>query len=422
MRSIALIDCNNFYVSCERVFNPKLRGRPVVVLSNNDGCVVARSEEAKALGIPMGAPAFMYEGLFNQHNVISLSSNYTLYADMSRRVMATLSQFAPEVEIYSIDEAFLNLSGFVDLNLTEYAKRIKEAVKRTTGIPISVGIGPTKTLAKVANRLAKKNSMCGGVFDITDHPRMDDFLSSIRVEDVWGIGIQYANLLHQNWISTALDLKNASDTWVKKHMTVVGLRTVWELRGIPCMDLEDITEPRKQIIRSRSFGKPVENIQELKEAVATHTTRATEKLRAQESVTPFISVFIETNRYKTDEPQYSNSAGRHLPEPTSCTPLLIKYATACLERIYREGYRFIKAGVVLMDIIPEDQIQLNLFVPRRLIVKDRALMKAVDRTNRKWGSETIRYGSSGLEQQWRMKRARLSPRYTTNWDEILVVK
>jgi DNA polymerase V len=299
---------------------------------------------------------------------------------------------------------------------------MKETVERVTGVPISVGIGSTKTLAKVANRLAKKNLMCGGVFDITNHPRMDDFLSSIRVEDVWGVGIQYGNLLHQHWISTALDLKNANDTWVRKHMTVVGLRTVWELRGVPCMDLEDMEEPRKQIIRSRSFGKPVESFQELKEAVSTYTTRAAEKLRAQESVTPFISVFIETNRYKTHEPRYSNSAGRHLPEPTAYTPLLIKYAIACLERIYREGYRFIKAGVVLMDIIPEDQIQLSLFVPRRPIVKDRALMKAVDTTNIKWGSSTIKYGSSGLGQTWSMKRARVLPRYTTNWDEILAIK
>jgi DNA polymerase V len=386
---IALIDCNNFYVSCERVFNPRLRCKPVVVLSNNDVCVVARSEEAKTLGIPMGAPVFMYEALFKQHNVISFSSNYTLYADMSRRVMATLSQFTPEVEIYSIDEAFLNLSGFTNHNPTEYAKEIKKAVKRVTGIPISVGIGPTKTLAKAANRLAKKNPMCGGCIQYYRTPKDGRFPVEYQGRGCMGVGIRYANLLHQNWISTALDMKNASDTWVKKHMTVVGLRTVWELRGIPCMDLENMADPRKQIIRSRSFGMSVEDIQELREAVSTHTTRAAEKLRAQESVTPFISVFIETNRFKTDEPQYSNSAGRHLPEPTAYTPLLIKYAIAYLERIYRKGYRFIKAGVVLMDIIPEDQIQLNLFVPRRPIARDRALMKAVDTTNIKWGSSTI---------------------------------
>jgi DNA polymerase V len=422
MQSIALIDCNNFYVSCERVFNPRLRGKPVVVLSNNDGCAVARSEEAKAIGIPMGAPAFMYQDLFKQHNVEMLSSNYTLYDDMSRRVMATLAQFTPEIEFYSIDEAFLNLSGFSELNLTEYAKKIKTTVKQWTGIPVSIGIAATKTLAKIANKLAKKNPMCGGVLDITDDPRLNDFLKSVHVEDIWGIGIQYARLLYKHGIFTALDLKNASDTWVKKNMTIVGLRTVWELRGTSCIALDDIQEPKKQIIRSRSFGKYVENIEELKEAVSTHTTRAAEKLRDQDSVASHISVFIETNMYKTDHPQYSNNAGYKLPEPTAYTPLLINCAIRCLERIYREGYKFIKAGVVLMDIIPEDQIQLSLFTPRRPIVNDRALMKAVDKTNRKWGSETIRYGASGLERRWRMKRARLSPRYTTNWDDILVVK
>jgi len=419
---LALVDCNNFYVSCERVFNPKLKGRPVVVLSNNDGCVVARSEEAKAFGIPMGAPAFMYEGLFKMHKVETYSSNYTLYADMSRRVMATLAQFTPEIEFYSIDEAFLDLSGFTYMNLTEYAKKIKETVRRVTGIPISIGIGPTKTLAKLANRLAKKNAMCGGVFDITNHPRLDDFLSSVKVEDVWGVGAQYTKLLNRNWISTALDLKNANETWVKKHMTVVGLRTVLELRGIPCIELEDLNEPNKQIIRSRSFGRPVQNLQELKEAITLHTTRAAEKLREQKSVAFHISAFIETNRFKTEEAQYSNSAGCYLPEPTAYTPLLIKYALQCLERIYREGFKFIRAGVVLIDIVPEDQIQLNLFVPSRPLKKDKSTMKAVDRINVKWGSNTIKYASSGLEQSWRMKRAKLSPRYTTNWDEMLEVK
>src|SRR3990172_1725206 len=423
MQSIfGLVDCNNFYVSCERIFNPKLKGKPVVVLSNNDGCVVARSEEAKALGVPMGAPAFKYECLFKTHKVETYSSNYTLYADMSRRVMATLAQFTPEIEFYSIDEAFLDLSGFSYLNLTEYAKEIKTRVMKWTGIPISIGIGPTKTLAKLANKLAKKNSMCGGVMDITNHPRIDDFLQSVDVEDIWGVGRQYSRLLKRRGINTALDLRNTSDVWVKKHMSIVGLRTVWELRGISCIELEDLSEPNKQIIRSRSFGKPVQTLQELKEAVTFHATRAAEKLREQKSVTFFISAFIETNRFRTEEPQYSNSAGCYLPEPTAYTPLLIKNALACLERIYREGFKFIRAGVVLMDIVPEDQIQLNLFVPSRPVEKDKSTMKAVDRINFKWGGNTIKYASSGREKPWRMKRAKLSPRYTTHWDEMLVVK
>jgi DNA polymerase V len=318
-----------------------------------------------------------------------LSSNYTLYDDMSRRVMATLAQFTPEIEHYSIDEAFLNLSGFADPDLTEYAKKIKATVKKWTGIPVSIGIAPTKTLAKIANKLAKKNPMCGGVFDITDHPRQDDFLKSVNVVDIWGIGIQYARLLHKHGIFTALDLRNTADSWVKKHMTIVGLRTVWELRGTSCIALDDIAEPKKQIIRSRSFGKYVENIEELKEAVSTHTTRAAEKLRDQESVASHISVFIETNVHKTEHPQYSKSASYKLPEPTAYTPLLINCTIRCLERIYRTGYKFIKAGVVLTDIIPEDQIQLSLFTPRRPIARDRALMKAVDKANMKWGARQL---------------------------------
>lgn len=298
----ALVDCNNFYVSCERVFNPKLRGKPVIVLSNNDGCAVARSEEAKSIGVPMGAPVFMYQDLFRRHKVEMLSSNYTLYGDMSHRVMSTLSRFTPSMENYSIDEAFLDLSGFDHTNLTEYAKEIQATVKRWTGIPVSIGIAPSKTLAKIANKLAKKNPMCKGVLDITNHPRLDDFLQSINLEDVWGVGRQYTKLLMRNRILTALDLKNASDFWVKKHMTIVGLRMVLELRGISCIELDELNEPKQEIIRSRSFGKSVTDLQELKEAVAFHTTRAAEKLREQHSIASYISAFIETNRFKIDEP------------------------------------------------------------------------------------------------------------------------
>ena len=421
MQSIfALVDSNNFYVSCERVFNPKLKGKPVIVLSNNDGCAVARSEEAKSL-IPMGAPAFKYQDVIRKHNIQVFSSNYTLYADMSHRVMSTLAQFTPEMEVYSIDEAFLSLTGFSHLNLTEYAKEIKATVMKWTGIPISIGIAPTKTLAKIANKLAKKNPMCGGVLDLTNHPRLDDFLSSVKVEDVWGIGIRYTKLLNRNGIFTALDLKNASDAWIKKNMTVMGLRTVWELRGTPCIQ-DEIDEPNKQIIRSRGFGRPVDNLQDLKEAITFHTTRAAEKLREQKCIASHISTFIETNRFKTDAPQYSRIAGYYLPEPTAYTPLLIKYALNNLERIYKEGYRFVKAGVMLMGIVPEDQVQLNLLEPVRPIERDRVLMKAVDKINVSWGSNTVKYASSGLEQEWRMRRAKLSPRYTTNWEEMLQVR
>ena len=420
-RVFALVDCNNFYVSCERVFNPKLEGRPVIVLSNNDGCAVARSEEAKAF-IPMGAPAFKYEDILKKNNITVYSSNYTLYSDMSERVMSTLSRFTPEIEIYSIDEAFLNLTGFINYNLTEYAKEIRATVKKWTGIPTSIGIGPTKTLAKIANKLAKKNRMCNGVFDITAHPRIDDFLQTVDVEDIWGVGRQYTKFLKRHGIHTAFDLKNAPDYWVKKNMSIVGLRTVWELRGIPCIELEEVSEPNKQIIRSRSFGRPVESLEELKEAVSTHTTRAGEKLREQGLVASYISTFIETNRFKPEDPQYGNSSGRTLTEPTSYTPELIRYAIANLERIYKQGYRYKRAGVVLMGLVPQEQIQLNLLHPARPYNRDNALMNSVDRINSHWGSDTIRLAACGIKQAWQMRRSRLSRRFTTNWNELQNVK
>jgi DNA polymerase V len=421
MKIYALVDCNNFYVSCERVFNPKLKGKPVIVLSNNDGCAVARSEEAKAF-IPMAAPAFQYENAIKEHNIQVFSSNYALYADMSQRVMNILARFTPQIEYYSVDEAFLDLTGFIDINLTEYAKEIKATVYKWTGIPISIGIAPTKTLAKVANKLAKKNSMCGGGFNITNHPRIDDFLSSVKVEDIWGVGMQYTKLLYQNWIFTALDLKNATESWVRRHMTVVGRRTQLELRGIPCIELEDFHEPKKQIIRSLSFGRPVETLEELREAVTSHTTRATEKLREQGSIAAYVNTFINTNPFKKDGPQYANIAGCSLPEPSAYTPILIKHALECLERIYKHGFKYIRAGVIITDIRPEDQVQLNLFEPTRQIDEDRSLMKAVDSINTKWGSNTVKYASAGIKHGWSIKRAKLSKRYTTNWDEILVVK
>lgn len=417
----ALVDCNNFYVSCERVFNPKLEGKPVIVLSNNDGCAVARSEEAKAL-IPMGAPAFKYEDIIKKNNIAVYSSNYTLYSDMSERVMSTLAQFTPEIEIYSIDEAFLNLTGFINYNLTEYAKEIRATVKKWTGIPTSIGIGSTKTLAKIANKLAKKNRMCGGVFDITNHPRQDDFLQSIDVEDIWGVGRQYTKFLKRYGIQTALNLKNAPDNWVKKYMTIVGLRTVWELRGISCIELEEVSEPNKQIIRSRSFGKPVESLEELKEAVSTHATRAGQKLREQGLVASYISTFIETNRFKPEDPQYGNSAGWNLHEPTAYSPELIRYAIANLERIYKQGYRYKRAGVVLMGLVPQDQIQLSLMHSARPYSRDKALMNSIDRINSHWGSDAIRFAACGIKQAWQMRRARLSRRFTTNWNELQNVK
>jgi DNA polymerase V len=419
MNTFALVDCNSFYVSCERVFNPSLNGKPVIVLSNNDGCAVALSEEAKQY-IPMGSPIFEHMDVVKRHKIHLFSSNYTLYSDMSRRVHEVLSDFSPNVEDYSIDESFLSLTGFRNVDLTDYGKRIRAQVLKWTGIPVSVGIAPTKTLAKIANKLAKKNKMCQGVLDLTNHPRIEDFLASVDVADVWGVGWQYTKFLNSRGIKTALDLHNASDCFIRKHMTVQGLRTVWELRGQSCIELEEAVPDKKEIVSSRSFGKDVYSYKEVSEAIATYATRAGEKLRAQGSIYSYISVWIETNRFKSENPQYSNAISCSLPEPTAFTPMLIKYALHLLKKIYREGYGYKKAGVALLDIVPEDETQLNLFV-KFDSSKHKNLMVAMDRINAQWGSETVRSGASGYKRGWGMKRARLTSRYTTGWTEVLKV-
>lgn len=419
MATIALVDCNNFYVSCERAFNPALNGKPVIVLSNNDGCAVALSEEAKQY-IPMAAPIFEHVDLVRKHKIHLFSSNYTLYADMSRRVYEVLSDFSPNVENYSIDESFLSLNGFKNVDLVDYGKQIRAKVLRWTGIPVSVGIAPTKTLCKIANKLAKRNKMCQGVLDITNHPRIDDFLASVDVGDVWGVGWQYTRLLKRHGINTALDLRNAHDGFIRKHMTVEGLRTVWELRGESCIVLEEVVPDKKQIVNSRAFGKDVGDYKELSEAIASYATRAAEKLRAQNSICNHISVWLQTNGFKPEKPQYNNMISCKLPEPTAFTPILIKYALCLLERIYRDGYEYKKAGVALTDIVPAGESQLNLFVKFDK-TKHENLMRAMDHINSNWGRETVRSGASGYERPWGMKRASLSRRYTTKWGELLAV-
>ncbi|MCH7517978.1 MAG: Y-family DNA polymerase [Candidatus Dadabacteria bacterium] len=418
MMEFALVDCNNFYVSCERAFNPSLNGKPVVVLSNNDGCAVARSEEAKRY-IGMGAPIFKLMDLVKKHNIHLYSSNYTLYADMSQRVKEVLADFSPNIEPYSIDESFLLLSGDKKLDLDEYGIEMRNKVLQWTGIPTSVGIGPTKTLAKIANKLAKKNKMCQGVLDITNHPRIKDFLASVEVDDVWGVGREYAKLLKRNGIKTALDLRDTNETWIRKKMTVQGLRTVLELRGISCIELEESVPDKKQIVNSRSFGKDLDKYQDVSEAIASYASRAAEKLRKQDSISGHISVWIQTNGFK-DEPQYSNSISCRLPEPTSYTPLLIKYALHLLKKIYKRGYKYKKAGVMLMDLVPAENTQFNLFT-KIDHSRNAKLMEAFDKINSSWGSQTIRSAASGVARPWAMKRSRISPEYTTCWDEILRV-
>jgi len=417
----ALVDCNNFYVSCERVFNPGLRGKPVVVLSNNDGNVVARSNEAKAMGIRFGAPAFECRELVKEGAVAAFSSNYALYGDMSQRVMDTISPFAPDMEIYSIDEAFLSLGRLFSVpDVTEYAHQMRETVLQWTGIPTSIGIGPTKTLAKLASRLAKRSSGHRGVFTIAGYPGRERLLKSVKVEDIWGVGMQYTRLLNLNGIFTALDLRDAPDRWIRKHMTVMGLRTVWELRGHSCIPLEEAPPPKKGIVSSRSFGRPVERLSELGEALAAYVSRAAQKLRAQRSVALFITVFLGTNPFK-DEPQYHNSITLRVPLPTSYTAELIRHAHRLLAKIYRPGFRYKKTGVFFSEIIPEDQAQLNLFreTPGE---KQQLLMKTVDRINDRWGTGTVVYAAEGIRKEWRMRQLKLSPRFTTRWEEIPIVR
>ena len=418
----ALVDCNNFYVSCERVFDPALEGRPVVVLSNNDGCVIARSNEVKARDVKMGTPEFQARELFRKNGVVVFSSNYALYGDMSQRVMSTLQEFTSRLEIYSIDEAFLLLEAASPERLVELGSLIRSTVKQWTGLPVSIGIGPTKTLAKLASRFAKRNPGLNGVFNLTDHPRLDELLNRFEVGDIWGVGPRYEKFLQKHGIHSALQLKNAHDGWVKKHMTVMGLRTVQELRGVSCFALEELPVAKKGIMSSRSFGKPVESLEELKEALATYVSRAGEKLRAQRSAASIVHVFLLTNRFKPNEPQYGNSCTTELSIPSSYTPELIWHAHRCLEKIFKPGYRYKKTGVLLAEIVSRDRIQLNLFSLDYPHERNKKVMQVVDDINSRWGTDTLRYAAEGMKKEWGMRRQKLSPRYTTQWSEIPVVK
>jgi DNA polymerase V len=410
-----LVDCNNFYCSCERVFQPALNGRPVIVLSNNDGCVIARSNEAKKLGIEMGAPEFKMRPLIKQHNVAVFSSNYELYGDMSHRVMQTLMKLTSDVEIYSIDESFCDLSGFAHRNLTQYAGEMRQTVKQWTGIPVSIGIGSTKTLAKIANNTAKKSD---GVL-VLDSPEITQaVLSLFPVKDVWGIGRQYAKLLEAHGIKTALDLSRAPDEWVRKNLKITGLRTVHELRGIPCIPLEYQPPAKKSITVSRMFGRTISELRELEEAIITYTTRAGEKLRREGLQAKEIMVFFHSSPFK--EPFYGGKRTFTLPQASSYTPDLVSYAVAGIKAAYRPGFAYIKAGLILSDLTPSTEIQENLFhkpdQPKHI-----AIMQALDMVNRRWGKNTLFYAGAGIAKPWSMRRNSKSPSYTTQWDDVLRV-
>ena len=419
---ILLADANNFYASCEAALNPQLAGKPLLVLSNNDGCIVARSAAAKKLGFKMGQPLFQCLDLVKKHEVEVVSSNYPLYADMSARVMQVLARFAPQMEPYSIDEAFLALPGFSPAELDWHSKTLRDTVRRWTGITVSVGLAITKTLAKIANERAKKVPELEGVFDISAYSteKLDELLANTEVEDVWGIGRQRGRLLRQYGYSTAYDLKYAPDGWLKKNLTITGLRTAWELRGIPCLPLELAPPPKKAIACTRSFGGSVTKLAELREAVATYSSRVAEKLREQGSVAGVIQVFIHTNHFNPREPYYANHYTMRLAQPSSFSPTLVNYAQHALEQIYRPGYRYIKAGVIVTDLSSQSAFQLGLLEgpdPWEVEGEGR-LMSAVDTLNQRFGREKVRLASSGLERRWWMKQTRLSPRYTTNWQEL----
>ena len=417
----ALVDCNNFYVSCERLFKPDLRNRPVVVLSNNDGCIIARSNEAKALGIGMGDPYFKKKEFLRKQGIRVFSSNYGLYGDLSFRVMSILQQEEPEVEIYSIDEAFLRLPVQRGRSMTEHGLYLKQRVGQCVGIPVSVGIGRTKTLAKIATLVAKKDPRCRGVFDMESCPMQEELLAEIKVSAIWGVGRRYAKTLNNHGVNTARDLKNCDSRWIRKLLGLTGLRTVMELRGDSCITLEQCPPVRKSIVSSRSFRKPITELQDLKEAVSSYISIAARKLRDQELAAANLHVFLSTSRFRTDIPRFSGSRMITLVQAASCTATLIKAGLQELTILYKPGYPYNKAGIMLTGLSKATMQQQNLFI-QSADARNKPLMAALDRINDRWGRDTLRYGSSGLTREWSMKQSWKSPAYTTSWTELPVAR
>ncbi len=416
----ALIDCNNFYASCERVFRPDLNGKPIVVLSNNDGCVIARSNEAKAVGIPMGAPAFEFEKLFKAHQVHVFSANFALYGDMSNRVMSILSEYAPEMEIYSIDECFLKLTGFELFDLQAHGEQMRYKVSKWTGIPISVGIAPTKALAKLANRIAKKYpDKTNGCYIIDTDEKRIKALKWLKIEDVWGIGRQHTKQLKAHNVFTAYDFTQLTDEWVKKHMAIVGVRLKHDLQGIPTLDLEAV-QPKKNIATTRSFERNYTKFEELAERVSTFASSCAEKLRKQKSCCNSLMVFIHTNGHRKDLPQYSRNIVVKLPYATNSTIELSGFAIQALKKIYKNGYAYKKAGVIVQDFTPENVVQKTLFENRN--ERHIPLMQTIDKLNAQFGQQKIRLAAQDTKRVWKMKQEKLSPRYTTNLNDIITIK
>ncbi len=422
MPVFALVDCNNFYASCEKLFRPDLKDTPVVVLSNNDGCVVARSREAKLLCIKMGVPVFQIKAEMQRHGILAFSSNYALYADLSSRVMRTLEEMAPRVEVYSIDEAFLDLTGIESaISLVEFGQQVRERIGHWIGITVCVGIAPTKTLAKLANHAAKKYPATQGVVDLTNPDRQRRLLALVPVDDVWGVGRRLSKRLNALGIATALDLANASPRAIRDQFSVVLERTVRELNGESCIELEEIPPTKKQIVCSRSFGAKVTHFELLREAVCEYATRATEKLRKEQQQAKVLTVFIRTSPFKDNEPQYSNSASGELLIPSCDTRDFIELANHLLKRIWKDGFRYAKAGVMLSDFYDPGMFQPGLFDDVSTRSNSQQLMSVLDTINQS-GAGKVFFAGQGTKKDWSMKREYLSPAYTTRWDQLPRVK
>jgi DNA polymerase V len=416
-----LVDCNNFFVSCERVFNVSLRQKPVVVLSNNDGCIISRSNEAKKLGIPMGAPLFEWQKFMEKNHVAICSANFTMYADFSRRVAETLAQFAPEIEKYSVDEVFLAFDRLGNRSLSDYGKHIKAKVEQWVGIPVTVGIGPTKTLTKLANDIAKVTPELRGSLNMMEAPSIDKLIEDLPVGDVWGIGYRLSTKLTEHGYKTALDLKHASDGWIKDTFGITVLRTVWELRGIACLPLKEVLPAKKGITVSRSFGEVVATEEKLREAVAFFATRGAEKLRGEGSSAGTVSVFVSLKQ-PNGPPGQGVWSTVQLPMSTNYTPMLIHFALRALEQVYRPRCRYVKAGIMFGEIVPAGQEQMSLGVSEESLKRQVFLMQTMDAINHRWGARAIQSAAIGTEYSWKSRHNRMSPCYTTRWDEVMHVR
>ncbi|NOQ92072.1 MAG: DUF4113 domain-containing protein [Flavobacteriaceae bacterium] len=416
----ALVDCNNFYASCERVFNPSLRNKPVAILSNNDGCVISRSDEAKAIGLPMGAPAFKYKQFFKEHGIHVLSSNYPLYGDMSTRVMSIINQFTPDVEIYSIDEAFLEFKGFENYDFTSYGNEIRQRILKWTGIPTCVGIAPTKALSKVANKIARKYpKQTNGVFVIDSEEKRIKALKWIKIKDVWGIGHGLQKRLKIKNVKTAYDFILLSEVWILKNFSIIEWKLKKELEGIPTLEL-DAPKTKRSIATTRSFETTFSDIDNIKERISTFATSCAEKLRKQGSSCYMVHVLLRSDWYKKDSPQHSANKSVLLSYPTNSTLVISKAAVQAVTSIFKKGVKYKRAGVIITGLVPTNNHQLNLFNNEN--PKHKPLMQVLDNLNTKYGEYKIKLANQDLKRTWKMRQEHLSPRYTTNINEIINIK